>query len=151
MDKGQHIRLLISTTSGSSAVYKVIGLATDLTFHLSASLEDSTTKDNTDADGVVWDVQDVTQKSGDIQFSGLVAVGSDSAALQMSDIEGGVSDSKIYWKICTMSGANNRVVGKTICYGEGKITNMQATGQVNQKATYSGTINIFGAPVVGTD
>ena len=151
MDKGQHIRLLISQTSGSSAVYKYIGLATELQLHLSASVEDSSTKDSTDADGVVWEESDITQKNGDIQFGGLIAVGSDAAALALSDIESGVSDNKIYWKICTVEGTNNRTIVKEICHGEGKIVNMTAEGQVNQKATYKGSINIYGPITVGTD
>jgi hypothetical protein len=50
-----------------------------------------------------------------------------------------------------VSGANNRVVGKTVCSGQGKLTNIQASAQNRQKATYSGTLNIYGPVTVGSD
>jgi hypothetical protein len=50
-----------------------------------------------------------------------------------------------------VSGANNRVVGKTVCSGQGKLTNLQASAQNRQKATYSGTLNIYGPVTVGSD
>ncbi len=140
MDKGQHIRLFIKDGSN----YDVIAMATDLTLHGSATTENTTTKDTTDAAGVAWDEFEVTQRSADIQFSALVASGTDSAAKLLNDIETGVSDAEIDWEIALASGANNRTKGTVICSGKGKITNMQATGQVGQNATYSGTINTFG-------
>ena len=151
MDKGQHIRLLISQASGSAAAYKYIGLCTELQLHLSASTEDSTTKDSGDGTGVVWEESDITQKTGDIQFGSLIAIGSDSDALALNDIINGVTDTPIYWEIVTVSGEYNRTIGKLICSGEGKITSCVADGQVNQKATYRGTINIFGPITVGTN
>lgn len=144
MDKGQHIRLFITESNTD----KVIALSTDMTLHLSATTENSTTKDTTDATGSVWDEFEVTQRSGDIQFSALVAAGTDSAAKVLDDIESGVSDTAVNFKIAMASGANNRTIGTVICSGQGKITNMQATGQVGQNATYSGTINIYGALTV---
>ena len=144
MDKGQHIRLFITESNTD----KVIALSTDMTLHLSATTENSTTKDTTDATGSVWDEFEVTQRSGDIQFSALVATGTDSAAKVLDDIESGVSDTAVNFKIAMASGANNRTIGTVICSGQGKITNMQATGQVGQNATYSGTINIYGALTV---
>lgn len=119
-----------------------------MTLHLSATTENSTTKDTTDATGSVWDEFEVTQRSGDIQFSALVAAGTDSAAKVLDDIESGVSDTPVNFKIAMASGANNRTIGTVICSGQGKIVNMQATGQVGQNATYSGTINIYGALTV---
>ena len=151
MDKGQHIRLLISQQSGSAASYLFIGFCTELSLHLSASTEDSTTKDSGDGTGVVWAESDITQKTGDIQFGSLIASGSDAAALALNDIINGVSDTPIYWEIVTTSGDHNRTIGSVICKGAGKITSCVADGQVNQKATYRGTINIYGPVEVGTD
>lgn len=151
MEKGQHLRLLISDTTGSSAAYKFIAFATDLTFHLSATLEDSSTKDSSDANGEVWQENEITARTGDIQFGGLVGVGTDAGAKKFKDIIDGVSDSVVYWKIAAVSGANNRVIGKTICSGEGKISNCQADAQAGQRATYSGTLNIYGPVTVGND
>ena len=145
MDKGQHLRLFIKDGQN----YDVIAMSTNLTLHGSATTENSTTKDTTDgADGVSWDEFEVTQRSADIQFSALIAAGTDSAAKTLADIESGVSDAQIDWEIALASGANNRTKGTVICSGKGKITNMQATGQVGQNAAYSGTINVFGPMAV---
>jgi hypothetical protein len=150
MDKGQHLRLLISA-AGSTPAYAVVGLATELTLHLSASTENSTTKDTTDATGGDWDEFDITQRNGDISFSGLVNVGTDAGAKTFNDIMSGVASAEILWEICAVGGANNRVVSKLICSGSGLITNVQATGQVGQLATYTGTIQIVGPVTVGTN
>lgn len=144
MDKGQHLRLFIK--DGSS--YDVIAMSTELTLHGSATTENTTTKDTTDSNGVAWDEFEVTQRSADIQFTALVAAGTDTAAKTLNDIEAGVSDTEIDWEIALASGANNRTKGTVICQGKGKITNMQATGAVGSNATYSGTINVFGPMTV---
>lgn len=145
MDKGQHLRLFIV----DGATSYVIALSTECTLHLSASTENSTTKDTSDpASGPVWDEFEVTQRSGDIQFSALVASGTDDGGKTLNDIETGVNDGQIDWQIALASGANNRTKGTVIAQGKGKITNMQATGQVGQPATYSGTINIYGPVTV---
>ena len=146
MDKGQHLRLLIveSTTN------KVIALSTEMTLHLSAQTEDSTTKDTTDTNGD-WNEYDVTQRSGDIQFGALIGVGTDAGGKSFADMINQVSDTIVNWKVVMTSGANNRVVGKEVCHGQGKLTNLQASAQNRQKATYSGTINIYGPVAVGND
>lgn len=149
MEKGQHIRLLISAPLGTGTY--VIGLATELTFHLSAATENSTTKDTTDAAGGDWDEFDITQRSGDINFSGLVNVGIDNSARTFNDIINGIQSAEIDWKLCAVAGANNRTISKTICSGKGLLTNMQASGQVGQLATYSGTVQIVGPVAVGND
>lgn len=145
MDKGQHLRLFI--VDGTSNY--VIALSTEVTLHLSASTENSTTKDTSDpASGPVWDEFELMQRSGDIQFSALVAAGTDDAAKTLDDIESGVNDDQIDWQIALASGENNRTKGTVICQGKGKIVNMQATGQVGQNASYTGTINIYGPVTV---
>jgi len=140
MDKGQHLRLFITESNTD----KVIALSTDLTLHLSATTENSTTKDTTDGTGVVWDEFEVLLRSFDIQFSALVAAGTDEAAKVLNDIETGINDTPVNFKIAIASGTNNRTLGAVICSGQGKITNMQATGQVGQNASYTGTINGYG-------
>ena len=151
MDKGQHLRLLISAAGGSSANYKVIGLATELQVNLNAATENNSTKDDTDATGGDWDTFDITQKSGEIQFTGLVNVGMDAAAKTFNDMLSGVSDTSVLWEIAAVSGLNNRVVSKTICSGTGKIQGLSVDAQVNQRATYQGTIVTTGPITVGND
>ena len=146
MDKGQHLRLVVV----ESNTQKVVALSTEMTLHLSAQTEDSTTKDTTDTNGS-WNEYDVTQRSGDIQFGALIGVGTDAGAKTFADMINQVSDTLIDWKVVMVSGANNRVVGKEVCHGKGKLTNLQASAQNRQKATYSGTLNIYGAVSVGSD
>lgn len=146
MDKGQHLRLLIVESNTN----KVIALSTEMTLHLSAQTEDSTTKDTTDTNGD-WNEYDVTQRSGDIQFGALIGVGTDAGGKSFADMINQVSDTIINWKVVMTSGANNRVVGKEVCHGQGKLTNLQASAQNRQNATYSGTLNIYGPVAVGND
>lgn len=149
MDKGQHLRIVFpdGTTNPTN---KFVALATDLTIHFSATTEDSTTKDSSDTNGN-WNEYDVTARSGDIQFGALVGVGTDAAGKSFADWIDAVSDTVIPFKVVMVSGDNNRTVGKTVFSGNGKLTNLQASAQNRQKATYSGTLNVYGAVTVGTD
>ena len=149
MDKGQHLRLVIIEGSGTPTS-KVVALSTDLTLHFSATTEDSTTKDSSDTNGN-WNEYDVTQRSGDISFNALVGVGTDAAGESFADFLDKVSDTLINWKVCLASGDNNRTLGKTVCSGQGKLVNVQASAQNLQKATYSGSINMYGPVTVGSD
>ena len=149
MDKGQHLRLVIIEGSGTTTD-KVVALSTDLTLHFSATTEDSTTKDSSDTNGN-WNEYDVTQRSGDISFNALVGVGTDAAGESFADFLDKVSDTLINWKVCLASGDNNRTLGKTVCSGQGKMVNVQASAQNRQKATYSGSINMYGPVTVGSD
>ena len=149
MDKGQHLRLVIIEGSGTPTS-KVVALSTDLTLHFSATTEDSTTKDSSDSNGN-WNEYDVTQRSGDISFNALVGVGTDAAGESFADFLDKVSDTLINWKVCLASGDNNRTLGKTVCSGKGKLVNVQASAQNRQKATYSGSINMYGPVTVGSD
>lgn len=148
MDKGQHIRLVIQKSSSNNSF---IALATELTFHLSASTENSTTKDTTDANKM-WDEYDVTGRSGDIQFSALIGIGekgSDDIDLDEMIDHFGTDD--IYWRVVAVSLDRNRTISKEICHGHGILTSLNPQGQNRQNATYSGAINIQGAVVVGND
>ena len=149
MENGQHLRLVIIEGSGTPTS-KVVALSTDLTLHFSATTEDSTTKDSSDSNGN-WNEYDVTQRSGDISFNALVGVGTDAAGESFADFLDKVSDTLINWKVCLASGDNNRTLGKTVCSGQGKLVNVQASAQNRQKATYSGSINMYGPVTVGSD
>lgn len=150
MDKGQHIRLFIVGGTAQNPTNNVIAMSTELSFHGSAQTEQTTTKDTTDASGAVWDEFDVTGRTYDINFTALIAAGTDSAAKTFADMLSSVSDNIINWKIAMASGANNRTMGTVICYGQGKLVNVQASGQVDQQATYSGTINGYGPLIAGS-
>ena len=124
-----------------------MALATDLTVHFSAQTEEHTTKDNTD----LWSEYSVVSRSGDISFSALVGVGTDSTGKSFADWINAVSDTVIPWKLVTVNSTNNRTVVKTICSGQGKLTNLQASAPNQQNSSYSGTLNFYSAVTVGTD
>ena len=149
MDKGQHLRLVFPEGTGTTTNY-FVAMAVDLTFHLSAATEDSSTKDTTDTTGD-WNEYDVTQRSGDIQFSALIGVGTDANGKSLADWIDDVKDEQIPWKLVMVNSTNNRNIVKTVCSGNGKLSNLQMSGQNRQKTTYSGTLNIYGLVAVGTD
>lgn len=149
MDKGQHLRLFIIEGTGTPTS-KVIAMSTEMSLHGSAQTENSTTKDTTDATGAVWDEFEVTGRTYDINFSALIAAGTDSTGKTFADMLAKIDDSIISWQIALASGEQNRTKGTVICSGQGKLTNVQATGQVDSQATYSGTINGFGPLIAGS-
>lgn len=154
MDKGQHLRLVITGGTSSSPTVNFIALATTMALHLSAQTENSTTKDTTDTNGQ-YDEFDVTGRSGDISFGALVASVTgdtiDTNGKHFGDFVDAVSDTLVDWKIIVASGSRNRVAGKTLCSGKGKLTNLSVDAANRQNATYNGTLNIYGPVTVGTD
>lgn len=145
MDKGQHLRLFIVDGNTNS----VVAMSTELSLHGSAQVENSTTKDTTDSEGAVWDENDIVGRTYDINFSALIASGTDTGGKTFADMLDNVNDEIINWKIALASGEQNRTMGIVICSGQGKLTNVQATGQVSQQATYSGTVNGYGPLIPG--
>ena len=135
--------------SGTTTNY-FVALATDLTAHFSAQTEDSSTKDTTDSSGA-WSEFDVTGRNGDIQFGALVGVGTDTTGKAIADWTDKVNDQVIPWKLVTVNSTNNRTIVKTVCSGNGKLSNLQASAQNRQKATYSGTLTMHGPVTVGSD
>ena len=76
--KGQNLRILI----GSPA--KCVAFSTSCTYHLSATLEDSSTKD--DAGG--FQKQEVTGMAGDISCDALYSVDADASGVNGEDALG---------------------------------------------------------------
>lgn len=154
MDKGQHLRLVIMGNE-SNPSENFVAAATDMTVHFSAQTEDATSKDTTDTTGG-WLVYDVTGRGGDIQFSAWLSVipsGQQVVAgsYYLQNFIDMVSDTEVNWKLLFVNGLQNRVKVKTLCTGKGKLTNLQATGQNRQNATFSGTLNMYGPVTVGND
>jgi hypothetical protein len=148
-DKGQHLRVVFPDGTGTITNF-FVALGTSLSVHFSATTEDSTTKDDGDVNGN-WNKYDVTQRSGDIQIGALIGVGTDTTGKSLNDWINAVSDSIIPWKLVTVTGSDDRTIVKTVCSGNGKLTNVQPNGQNLQKATYSCTLNMYGPVTVGTD
>lgn len=147
MQKGQYIRLLVSTAANPLTV---VAAAKQMALHGSAQTEDSSTKDTT---GNALEYE-VTGQSYDITGSGLVLTPNDTlltGAVGLNDFESWLQDQVLNWKICVMEGTNNRTVVETIASGQGKLTNLQIQAQNKQNATYNYTINGYGAIVPGAD
>lgn len=148
MDRGQHLRLMIGGHEGSSATLYVT-MAKSLTAHFSAQLEDSTTKDSTDATtGQNWMEYELVERSGEIQFEALLAVtevvGDDQLGARFEKFLTEMEDEPIFWELAYVHGANNRQRTTGLCSGKGKITNLSANGQNRQNATFNGTIAVYG-------
>jgi hypothetical protein len=147
MQKGQYIRLLVSTAANPSTV---VAAAKQMALHGSAQTEDSSTKDTT---GNALEYE-VTGQSYDITGSGLVLTPNDTlltGAVGLNDFESWLQDQVLSWRICVMEGTNNRTIVEEIAHGQGKLTNLQIQAQNKQYATYNYTINGYGAIVPGSD
>lgn len=152
MKRGQYIRLLLSTTANPSTV---IAAAKQMSLHLSAQTEESSTKDTT------GDAQEfeVVGQSYEITGSGLVLTSDDellTGGVGLDSFEEWIAtpanvDTVLYWKICNMEGDNQREVESTIASGQCKITNLQISAQNKTNATYNFTLAGYGAIVLGTD
>jgi hypothetical protein len=141
MQKGQYIRLLISTAANPSTV---VAAGKQMALHLSASTEDSSTKDTT-GDSLE---HEVTGQSYDITGSGLVITDADTlltGGVGLNDFETWVTDTLLYWRICVMEGTNNRTIKEEICHGQCKCTNLQIQAQNQQVTTYNYTLSGYGA------
>ena len=150
MDKGQHLRILITKSVSQTSVKKVIALATDFTFHCSASTENSTTKDSTDILGL-WDEFEITAKSYDISITAMIGAGTDSDnANTLNDFLTQMTDTPVQWELAIFSGTNNRTKGTSIATGEAKITSVNPAGQNKNFATYSATLNGYGPITVAS-
>jgi hypothetical protein len=118
MDKGQHLRLIVAGGTTQSPKNMFIALSTELTAHFAAQTEDSSTKDTTDTSGS-WNEYDVVSRSGDIQFTALLADRGSSSDDPLGEyyvtILDRVVDTPVNWKLVMASGSSNRTVGKTIC------------------------------------
>ena len=147
--KGQFVRLFLSSDN-TAAPAKVIAAAKTLSLHVSLSLEDATTKDT---DGT-WQIQEPTGLSYDISTSALVR-GSDTITSQVT-AQDLASIEEIYeagtpvkWKICNVSGANQRTAGAVIASGSVLLTQLTLNGPNRQNATYDAQLTGYGAYTVG--
>lgn len=142
--KGQFVRLFVGSDN-SAVPAKVIAAAKQLTFHVSVSLEDATTKD-TSGD---WQIQEPTGISWDISTNALVRSGEEIT----SDVEaqGFAELEEIYeaglpvkFQISNVSGDNQRTKGTVIVSGSVVLTQLQLNGPNRQNADYSAQFNGYG-------
>lgn len=143
MTRGQFIRLFLGEAAAST---QVLAAAKELTLHVSSTVEDASTKDTTGS----WLEQEVTATSFDIQTNALILAEDDELATganMLADFEGWMDaeDQTLYFSINNVSSTNNRTKGTAICSGQCKLTSLQINAQNKQNASYSATLNGYGA------
>lgn len=147
--KGQFVRLFIGDNN-TAVPSKVIAAAKSLSFHVSMSLEDATTKDTTGE----WQVQEPTSVSYDITTNALVRsgdiieaeVGAQDLSSIMNIYESGMP---VKWVIANVSGPNNRTIGTKIVSGSAVLTQLTINAANKQKADYTANLAGYGQYVIG--
>ena len=125
--RGEFLRLFIGA-SGSDAV---IAQATNCSLHLSLSMEDATTKDDTSASATTLDFksQVPTQINYDIS----------SDCIYEGGLHNLTEGTTYAWSLAKASGAGQATKGDVLASGTAMLTNLTANAPVNQSITYSGS------------
>lgn len=127
--RGEFLRLFLT---GQTPKY--IGLATNVSLHLSLSLEDATTKDDTSSSTPGFKKQEAVTVNYDITSDCLYTGGL-----------GGLSEGTIYaWELAPASGANQQTKGTAIASGNAMLTSLIENAPVAQNITYSATFTGVG-------
>lgn len=102
--KGQNLRVMVGTASGSE---KCIAMATNATFHVSATLEDSSTKDSVGD----FQEQEVTGLSWDAQTDSLITLEDNgtNGELPQDLLSLMINKTKVHLVFDQTAGTNNRV------------------------------------------
>lgn len=143
---GERLRLVLRKTSVTDAV---IAAALQLSFHVSVSLEDCTTKDTHTSGNGNWIYVEPTSISYDISSTALVRSGetitSQKGGISMKEAQDKFETaSEFRWGIGYASGTNYRDVDEMV-NGFAIITSLQVNGPNRQKATYSIQLQGVGA------
>ena len=127
--KGQNLRILVGG--------KCVAMATSCTFHVSAQLEDSSTKDSVGD----WQEQEVTGLSWDAQTDSLVTLEDNGTNGELpQDLLGLIiNKTKVTLTFDQTSGANNRVAQNSALKrtGDAYVTDVTITAQNRQNSTFS--------------
>lgn len=147
--KGQFVRLFLGNDN-TATPSKVIAAAKQLSFHVSLSVENATTKD-TQGD---WQVQEPTGLSYDISTNALARGGdtitSTVQAQSLSDVQDIYETSEpVKFEIANVSGDNQRTKGAVIVSGSVVITQLTLNNPNRQNSDYSASLNGYGAYTVG--
>lgn len=152
--KGESVRLFL----GAPTPNMVVAAAKQLSFHVSVSLESSTTKDTTGD----WDVQEPTAVNFDISTSALVksneTITSTVQGVKLNDFEDIFeSAAPVSFQIARVSGANNRTKGDLMVSGSVILTQLTVNGPNRANADYSaqmqgyGTFTVHGSALSSSD
>lgn len=147
--KGQFVRLFLSSDN-TAAPSKVIAAAKQLQFHVSLSVEESSSKD-TSGD---WQIQEPTALSYDISSTALMKssepITSTVQAQALADIEDIYETSQpVKFQIANTSGANQRTKGSVLVSGSVVITSLTLNGPNRSNADYNASLNGYGMFTVG--
>ena len=134
--QGQHLRLQFGAAAGSKSF---AAYSTDLTFHVSNTLENSTTKDTTDA-RAPWIEQEKTEHNID---GSIVAIMDEGEA---QNFTGAAQAGEQVWELDWVSGEQNRVVSTKICSGDKMLlSNVEISAPRDGFCQLTGNFVIFGA------
>ena len=122
--------LLKFATDGTSPA--TIGHSTSCSLSLSNDLPEATTKDSAGYQEVIAGV-----KSGEISFEGLVAYDDANNAIEAADLL--LARTKIDWSFGTAES------GDPIYSGEGFLSSVEMSAEMESPVTYSGSITVTGA------
>jgi len=147
--KGQFVRLFLSSDNTTTPA-AVIAAARQLSFHVSLTLENATTKD-TPGD---WQIQEPTGLSYDISSTALMrgndTISSSVAGKSLADIEDIYeAGTPVKFQIANVSGDNQRTKGAVIVSGSVIIATLTLNGPNRQNADYTTALNGYGAYTVG--
>jgi hypothetical protein len=147
--KGQFVRLFLSSDNTTTPA-AVIAAARQLSFHVSLTLENATTKD-TPGD---WQIQEPTGLSYDISSTALMrgndTITSAVAGKSLADLEDIYeAGTPVSFQIANVSGDNQRTKGAVIVSGSVIIATLTMNGPNRQNADYTTALNGYGAYVVG--
>ena len=127
--KGQNLRILVGG--------KCVAMATSCTFHVSAQLEDSSTKDSVGD----WQEQEVTGLSWDAQTDSLVTLEDNGTNGELpQDLLGLIiNKTKVTLTFDQTAGTNNRVAQNSAIKrtGEAYVNDVTITAQNRQNSTFS--------------
>lgn len=125
--KGQHLRIVLN------GLY--VAYSTACTVHMSANLEDSSTKDTTDG---LWTVQDLTGMSWDISCDALYSVDADpTGANGENALDMVLAKQKVLVEFQGASGESNRVAQGNKYSGYAWINDISINATNRQNTSYS--------------
>ena len=140
MKRGQYVRLLVGNASG-----QYIAAAKNLSITITANLEESSTKDTTGD----WVEYDLTGISYTINTTAVILTDDDELGYNDGKEKGFTLASAfdavevgnaLPWKIAEVNGENNRTIVSNMLNGNAFVTNVEATAQNRQDATYQMTL-----------
>lgn len=149
--QGQHVRMRITGT-------KYVANSLDLNFHISNTLEDATTKDTADSNGL-WQEFEKTKYNVDGSITAIVSVlsptaVSDATGMTAADIKSAFSTEGMAWALMMVSGTQNRQdTGYGVICSGSKMTfsSVEVSAPKDGYAQLTANFTIYGGITVGSD